>query len=259
MDLNLLSLNIRRGISRFLQTGIHSTVYTGLLKGYRLLADTNINYFDSSYESGSFSYILDQLKINPCLVIYDLGANVGYFALLCNAASLSRATIYAFEPVPKNMAMLCDHLILNKTKNIFPISVAISDKQAIVDFSANNQSVSYTYKKSSDYYGERDLNLKVCTMSIDGLTRDFNFLLPNILKIDVEGAEYDVLKGAEKTLMEVKPMILLSTHNAHVPGIEKDCLEMLTSLSYDCLLLPNEIGRMPGLNDYWCTPKRAGS
>jgi FkbM family methyltransferase len=152
------------------------------------------------------------------------------------------------------MAILCEHLLLNRQTNIIPVSVAISDRVGLIDFSSMNDSVSYTYQKSSAFYGNKNLNIKVFMLSLDVLINDFNFPVPHVLKIDVEGAEYDVLKGGSGLIMHHRPAILLSTHEPHLKGVEENCLAFLQEQGYFCKRLPNEPDRFPGLNDYWCTP-----
>jgi len=254
MSINLFLLNIRRAISRVFGVELFRPIYAGELKGYKFLIDTNNYYFDSSYEKDSFGYILEEIKQKPTAVIYDMGANLGYFSLLCSASSGSKTTIYAFEPIPANMNLLCRHILMNKVLNVIPVNLAVSDQQGLIDFSADNSSVSYTYKQSSEFYGNRNINIKVGIINLDALTEQFGFLAPDLLKVDVEGAEYDVLKGGAATIKKYRPKILLSTHEAHVKGVEKNCLDLLKEMGYNYSKLQNPVGRMDGLNDYWCTP-----
>lgn len=254
-SLNLFLLNVRRALSRISGKQLFAPIYAGELKGYKFLVDTDNNYFNSSYEKDSFGYVLNELKQNPGAVIYDMGANIGYFSLLCAASPGSKAMVYAFEPIPSNMNLLCRHLLMNKVENIIPVNLAVSDHFGLIDFSADNSSVSYTYKQSSQYYGNRAINIKVGIIDLDMLTGQLGFAKPDILKIDVEGAEYDVLKGAVETIRKYRPKILLSTHEPHVPGIEQHCLDFIKEMDYNYTQTNNASGRMDGLNDYWCTPK----
>jgi hypothetical protein len=56
--------------------------------------------------------------------------------------------------------------------------------------------------------------------------------LPKFIKVDVEGAELDVLKGAVTILKNQSPIIYLETHNVHRPGVDEECRSFLTSLGY---------------------------
>ena len=254
-SIQLFSLNVRKAISRFFGMQLFGPIYGGELKGYKFLSDTYKEYFSSSYDKDSFDIVLNEIKKKPAAVIYDMGANIGYFSLLCSVSSGSKATIYAFEPIPSNMSILCRHILMNKIENIIPVNLAVSDHLGLVDFSADNSSVSYTYKQSSEYYGNRAINMKVAIINLDTLMNQFNFSMPDVLKIDVEGAEYDVLKGGVELIKKHRPKILLSTHDVHVPGVGKKCLDLITELGYNYSQVPNAPGRTVGLNDYWCTSK----
>ena len=255
MDLKHFTLRVKRKFSRITNRDIFSKIYRGNLKGYRFIVITPYDdYFTTEYEQDSFSYVINEIKQKPESVIFDLGANLGYFSLLCASYS-SGAKIFAFEPIPANMTILCRHLLINNVKNVTPVNLAVSDHLGLVDFSADNQSVSYTYKQSSSYYGIRHLNIKIGTTSLDTLNSQFGFPEPDIIKIDVEGAEYDVLLGAESLIKKCKPKILLSTHKVHVEGVEEKCLLFLDRLNYSYIKFKNDAGRMEGLNDFWCTPK----
>ena len=254
MDLKHFALRLKRKISRVTKRDTFSKIYRGNLKGYRFISITPFDdYFTTEYEQDSFAYVINEIKQKPESIIFDLGANLGYFSLLC-ASHSAASKIFAFEPIPANMTILCRHLLLNNVKNVTPVNLAVSDNLGLVDFSADNQSVSYTYKQSSGYYGIRHLNIKIATTSLDILNTQFAFPEPDIIKIDVEGAEYDVLSGAEALIKKCKPKILLSTHEVHVEGVEEKCLLFLDKLNYTYIKFKNDGGRMKGLNDFWCTP-----
>lgn len=253
-SLNYFTLKIKRKISQVFAIDIFANIYKGDLKGYKFLADNPDGYFTNTYENENFSYVLNEIKNKPDSIIYDLGANIGYFSLLCSAAS-DKAKIFCFEPIPDNMSILCHHLLVNHIKNVFPVNMAISDHFGLVDFSADNISHSYTYKQTSEHYGNREVNIKVGVISLDILINELQFSKPDIIKIDVEGAEYDVLKGAIEVIKIYKPKILLSTHEAHIKGIEKKCLGFLDDINYSCIKIENELTRPTGLNDFWCISK----
>lgn len=253
-SLNYFNLKVQRKLSQVFNIEIFTKIYKGDLKGYKFLANNPDSYFTNEYETDNFSYVLNEIKNKPDSIIYDLGANIGYFSLLCSATS-PEAKIYCFEPIPVNMAVLCRHVLINKAKNIFPVNFAISDHLGLVDFSADNLSHSYTYKQSSAHYGNRQINIKVGVISMDILISQFEFAKPDIIKIDVEGAEYDVLAGAVNVIKNYKPKILLSTHEAHVTGMEEKCLRFLDEVNYSYTKIENDSARPVGLNDFWCIAK----
>jgi len=253
-SLKRLSLKITRRLSAITGVDVFSTIYHGKLRGYKFLANTSDDYFTTEYERDSFTYVTDVISNKPGSVVYDLGANLGYFSILCSAYG-NESKIFAFEPIPENMRVLCRHLLMNNINNVTPVNLAISDHMGLIDFSADNRSVSYTYKQASSYYGNRQLKIKVGILSMDSLASHFGFPDPDVIKIDVEGAEFDVLSGGVEMINRCRPKILLSTHEAHVKGVEEKCLTFLENINYSYVKMKNEAGRMNGLNDFWCTPK----
>ena len=85
--------------------------------------------------------------------------------------------------------------------------------------------------------------------SVDGLVKK-GYPAPDVIKIDVEGAEYDVLKGARETLVSKKPKILLATHDYHLPGVQQQCKDFLKNLGYSLTVVPGHNKIYAGLDDY---------
>ena len=73
---------------------------------------------------------------------------------------------------------------------------------------------------------------------------------PNVIKIDIEGAEYDALIGATNTLIKYKPNLLLATHNCKVPGVKEKCLAYLKELGYTLEHTGYQNRAIAGLDDY---------
>ena len=73
--------------------------------------------------------------------------------------------------------------------------------------------------------------LTVPTVAIDSMVEAGAVSLPACLKVDVEGAEYQVLIGARNTLMRARPTVFLATHG---PEFDLDCRTLLTSMGYSC-------------------------
>jgi len=219
--------------NRYILGKKYMPVISSPLKGFLWSTATNYDYLTGTYED---PIVIETFLswLQPHSVLYDLGAHVGYYSFLAQQ-KITKGIIYSFEPSPVNLEIFADHLALNKSRisegviNIQPY--AVSDKEKEVIFSDTKISVegnSYMKDKSGLKPAEM---IRIKSFSIDALVAN-GFLKPDVLKIDVEGAELEVLNGAVNTLRSCKPNILLATHDSHLPGIKNKCLELLGSLGY---------------------------
>ena len=177
---------------------------------------------------GSYEYDKQQLfqkTISEGNVVFDIGAHVGFYTLLSSSLVGQSGKVFAFEPLPRNLSYLKQHLTLNHTENVKLIEAAVSNTcdVAYFDLSSDNLRQSYIGKLSTQG------KLQVRTVSLDTLVEQGEIVPPTHMKIDVEGAEVLVLIGAKKILSEAHPTIFLATHGSDV---HQQCCELLLSLNY---------------------------
>ena len=149
-------------------------------------------------------------------VCFDVGANVGYFTILGSRCVGTSGKVIAFEPAIRNLAFLYRHVLLNKAENVTIISAACSDSETLASFSSGkNCAEGYisNIELSGPASGEK-VSL-VPTITLDAVARHLD-VLPNLMKIDVEGAELSVLKGAQVTIRKARPKILMEIHSAEL-------------------------------------------
>ena len=224
----------------------------GPLKGYLWSTACSYEYILGNYEDPkTMNAFLSWLK--PGSVFYDLGANAGYFSLLANRV-ITEGKIYSFEPSPAARQLLEMHLELNSAKittdTISLLPFAISDTEKQIEFSDSHiPKEGNTYIKGSPIFSGTENRITVQCYSVDGL-QEQGFEKPDVMKIDVEGAEYDVLQGAVNTLQRYKPGILLATHDCHLPGVQEKCVQLLKQLGYIVKHTGNYNKQMDGLDDY---------
>lgn len=115
---------------------------------------------------------------------FDIGANVGYYSLLGNAAGVNT---YAFEPIPDVYSMLCRSAELNKVRCLVPNNFAISDYTGKTRIQVDKSHTGGSYLSS-------DGNVDVSVFTLD----DLPFVSEDvILKVDVEGCERNVWEGSK--------------------------------------------------------------
>jgi hypothetical protein len=109
---------------------------------------------------------------------------------------------------------------------------AVSNKLDDLVFTNTNDRAGNTYINSSPKFNESDVRFSVKATTLDHFCFVEKNKLPSLIKIDVEGAEYDVLCGAEKVIKESKPIIIVATHDFHVKGVKDKCINLLVSYGY---------------------------
>jgi FkbM family methyltransferase len=156
-------------------------------------------------------------------VVWDLGANVGYYSLLASVLVGSEGQVFSFEPAPRNLKYLRRHIELNHVKNciVFDVAVSSSNGTARFDFGPDNH--------TGHLAGESENAVSVRTVALDSIVASGQIKPPNLIKCDIEGAEFDALTGAAGTLSKYGPAIFLATHGSKV---HRDCCNLLTDLGY---------------------------
>ena len=172
-----------------------------------------------SYEVAKQKRLLELLQ--PGQVFFDIGANAGIYTLLFSKAAGRHGQVHAFEPLPENLVFLERHVAMNRADNVrvHPLALATSRGKARFARSPSR----FTAHLASD--GE----LEVDAIPLDDFVFADKYPLPNLIKIDVEGGELAVLKGARRLLAEAPPAIFLATH-----GLEAHdaCVKHLHSFGY---------------------------
>jgi FkbM family methyltransferase len=198
-------------------------ILAGPMRGLKWISDSsNATCWMGVYESAKQQDFAKIVK--PGDVVFDLGANVGFYTLLASRLVGKAGRVFAFEPSPRNLWYLRRHLQLNAIKNCEVSTAAVSSQQGIARFEISALPVTghITNEISSAGY-------EVETVSLDGLLGEGLVPEPNVIKCDIEGGEFAALLGARTTLLKCKPVILLATHG---PEVHQRSCELLKELGY---------------------------
>jgi FkbM family methyltransferase len=167
------------------------------------------------------------LFLKPGMTLYDIGANVGFFSVI--AARLVGATgrVVAFDPLPSNIAAIAHNANLNGFERVIGKELALGkvDGEAsfIVSADPNWGRLASLGKTPEAVRGE----LKVTVRRIDTVVSE-GLAPPDAIKMDVEGAEVDVLEGASETLRSSRPILFIDLH-----GTNQRVAAILSALDYD--------------------------
>lgn len=134
---------------------------------------------------------------SPGTIYWDVGANLGHYAALLSIAVGSKGRVFAFEPEPRVRNQLHECIELNDGTNVTVVPLGLSDKSGPHDFYANTNSAAGTHSLIAQNPDAEKITVELTTAD--------DFLLagnpcPNVVKIDVEGAELSVLRGMSDTL-----------------------------------------------------------
>ena len=153
--------------------------------------------FNPDDEVGVF---LSQLREG--FVVLDIGANVGLISLLAAKKVGKTGKVYAFEPVPKIFARLQENIALNGFNNVEPVPLALSSQKGkAMIFVAHG--ASSLFRRVSDEFVE------VPTERLDDFVEQEGIERVDAIKLDVEGAELHVIRGADKTIRRFKPIMMV--------------------------------------------------
>lgn len=210
-----------RSLLVFIPASTVLRIQQGPLRGKRWVKGAGVNsYWFGTYELPLQRRFLTYLR--PGAVVFDIGAHVGYYTLLAATVVGETGQVVAFEPSARNCPFLRRHLKLNQCRNVTVMDVAVSDRAGTGNFSEGIDSTGGRLSDTAD-------GQVVTTVTIDGAVYGDGLPAPTIIKIDVEGGEAAVLRGAKRTLTEYHPMIIVATHNRL---LRQQCLELLSKFGY---------------------------
>lgn len=195
-------------------------IMQGALRGRRwIVGSSNHGCWLGSYEHNQQILLAKYLKEGD--VIFDIGAHVGFYSLLGSVLVGGRGQVIAFEPAPKNLNYLKKHLQINSVINVEVVEAAVSDRHGHVRLSSG--------PSSSMWHIDAQGELEVQTVSLDELVLNAKLPPPNVIKMDIEGAEFLALNGSARVVKEFHPVLLLSTHGIDV---HQKCCRFLKSAGY---------------------------
>lgn len=150
------------------------------------------NYYTGLYEYDDMVFLMRYLKSTDTLV--DIGANSGVFSVL--AAKVKKASVLAFEPVPRTFERLISNIQLNALSDtVICINKGLSSSSGELSFTTAHDATNHVCSNQEEVDGF----VKVLVSTLDDEIEHYA-INPTVLKIDVEGYEYFVLEGASKVL-----------------------------------------------------------
>ena len=171
-------------------------------------------------------YGIENFNITKNDTVIDIGAHIGLFSLLASQFCKS-GKIFSFEPIRENFDLLVENLELNQIKNISPFNKAVSKSITNVDlFLHNDQSAHSIISKSIK-------TISVQSTSLQSIFDENNITSCKLLKLDCEGAEYEIIDSLPTKYFERIKNIVIEYHLADSkPQLAKNLINKIQNMGY---------------------------
>lgn len=216
-----------------------------------------VNRYDFDHqEVGHSRWLLDHgncntLEVNDCYqaikhipdpVIFDVGANIGTISIwLSKICKLGH--IYSFEPQRQIFYQLAGNIAINNLFNIDAFNYIVSDQMGIIktkepDYFANHDFGTFSLVENKVSLTDKDLIVPCITL--DYFVKEFEIPKVDLIKIDAEGMDLMVLKGAIETIEKFSPVLYVE-HFDNVKSSLKEIEEFLNPFDYSLDLRKNNV------------------
>ncbi len=183
-------------------------------------------------------YDVEDFEINTNDTVIDIGAHIGLFSLLVSQLCKT-GKILSFEPVSENFDLLVSNLKLNHIKNILPFNMAVSKNSGRLDLFLNNdQSAHSIFSKSSE-------SINVESTSLQKIFEEHKISSCKILKLDCEGAEYEIIDSLPSEYLDKIQNIVIEYHLADTkPELVKSLILKIKNAGFKIKTRPhhNDMG-----------------
>jgi FkbM family methyltransferase len=204
----------RRLVRHFLPQGkrVWIQIPAGLGKGLCCKVDPYLEegYLRGDPEPGVQEAIVRYLQPGGCF--YDVGAHIGFYSLGAARIVGPSGRVVAFEPDPDNWRVLQENIARNGLHQVTAEPLALWSSEGVIGFKRNPNGQGSTRRGFVVPEGSvAGRVVQVRARTLDGYVKEHP--APTFIKIDVEGAETEVLKGGRRLFAEVRPVLLCEVHH----------------------------------------------
>jgi FkbM family methyltransferase len=192
---------------------------------------------DRQYEAG--------LTVGDGWTVVDVGAGLGDFAIHF-ARRHPQAQVYACEPFPESLALLRSNLILNHVANVRAYPYALGGRTGTAHLSAVGPAVQHSTVRDGD-----SPDLVVPLRTLDDLFEELGIEGCDLLKVDTEGAEYEILFNAGEETLDKVARVVLEYHEGVTPYGRGDLVAFLEGRDFTTRVEPNPVHPSLGLLYAW--------
>lgn len=194
--------------------GRDGVILKGAGQGLRFnVAGSHSGFLLGSHEIGVQQLLAEVLR--PGMVYYDVGANVGFFAVIAARFIGPAGRVVCFEPLPANARQIEYNAQLNGFSTIQVRLEALGGSNRMETFQTSAEptwGMLATVGKAPD---KASGCIQVNVRTLDSLYAAGGLPRPNLIKIDIEGAEAEMLEGAAATLSTCRPLLVIELHSTN--------------------------------------------
>lgn len=188
-------------------------------------------YFLNDYEKNEIDFLYNFLKNGDTFI--DIGGNIGLFSLNASKLVGNSGKVYAFEAFSENFRQFNNNVKINDFKNIVLEHLAISNQQKTIEILYNeaHQNVGMASSYLQNFTSKEEIK----AISLDEYVREKKISKIDLIKIDIEGGEFDAIKGMKNVLENYNPKIILEVNTLTLEysnHTEQELLDLLNSFGY---------------------------
>ena len=199
-----------------------------LLGGKFLFSD--FSHWSEGHNVG-FDELIEEARGKTC--VFDIGAHIGLTTLpLANVVDAA-GRVYAFEPSTSNLIFLKKHLKANNFRNVSVVEKLVGNKVDVCATFFEDEGVSGMNSMARIEETRREKQIEIVT--IDSFSLGIG-VIPDLIKIDIEGAELMALEGAKDILAQYLPTVFLSIHPRQIAALGQsvdDLKKIIVDLGYE--------------------------
>lgn len=215
-------------------------------RGVRLLAGPTNKLEHRILEGGDYdpaNLMFAESVVAPGDVCFDVGANIGIYSTLLGTWAGPSGAVHAFEPVRHIRAKLRRNLAINRLRNVTVQGIGLGEEETtlvmnqIVEGEVRAGTSTFTDNENVASLGASKFDrVEVPVKTLDGYVDENGIDRIDFLKVDIEGFELPFLKGAQKTLLRLRPVVLMEHSQKRLRHLDIDESEFKTlaeAIQYD--------------------------
>lgn len=201
---------------------------------FKVISAVDVWTIDEIFVRGEYAW--DRVRLSPDATIIDIGANIGGFAVWAGW-QYPRSMILAYEPYPGNYDLLRENLSRNGISNVRAFPLAVWGRPATV---CMDTSLPYASMYStSEPLSINGSGLRVAATSLDAIFEDHHLTCCDLLKVDCEGAEYEIMLNVSPGTLKRIRVILMEYHDNRTVYTHADLETHLRGHGFEVEVKPN--------------------